>query len=114
MITQVTIYNRLFSLPDVLIDYIYSYDDNAHYQHIYKNILRELLHKCGRTIINKYLSNLNIIYSTYESINKIKYFQYLSPSQYILKHLSLYNESLMIYQPPPKLISFPRKMSKIP
>jgi hypothetical protein len=84
---------RFFDLPDVLIDYIYSFDDNYYYRKIYRNTLTQMLTIRARFITNMYLSSFHYDYNTYNTfmtVHSVR--ERLSISQYILegyKHLGI-------------------------
>jgi len=97
---------RLFDLPDVLIDYIYSFDDNFFYRKIYSNALTQMLTIRARLITNMYLSSFHYDYNTYNTFMTEHFIrEILSISQYILegyKHLGI---QIIIDTLPPRHIT---------
>jgi hypothetical protein len=84
---------RFFDLPDVLIDYIYSFDDNFFYRKIYSNALTQMLTIRARLMTNMHLSAFHHYYNTYNTFMTVHFVrERLSISQYILegyKHLGV-------------------------
>lgn len=78
---------RLYDLPDVIIDYIYSFDDNYFYRKQYNNALAQMLLIRERLISNIYLSSFHSyynIYCTHMIVHGIRKNQ-MSISQYIFE-----------------------------
>lgn len=48
---------RFFDLPDVLIDYIYSFDDNVFFHCEYSKTIKQIQSIYNRRVTNIYLSN---------------------------------------------------------
>ena len=82
---------KFYDLPDVLIDYIFSFDDNDYYKKTYKNAIKQILHIHHRVVTNMFLSQFHHFYSIYTNAS-IRYYRSpystnrknLSRSQYIL------------------------------
>jgi hypothetical protein len=72
---------KFYDLPDDLIKYIYTFDDNKYYKCIYSNILNDLLNIRSRKIINIYLSEFHNYYDIYK---RLTYYPTISSSKYIL------------------------------
>ena len=83
---------KFYDLPDVLIDYIFSFDDNCYYKKIYKSAMIQLLHIHYRMITNMFFSQFHHFYDIYRNPSV----RYQSPNrdlnrcQYILHSVFSY------------------------
>ena len=76
---------HFYDLPDVLIDYIFSFDDNAYYKQIYHHNMKLLLSIHNRIITNIYLSANHMYYNIYQKhMEKFIFRNELNRGQYIL------------------------------
>lgn len=76
---------RFYDLPDVLIDYIFSFDDNTYYKQLYRNNMKQILAVHNRIITNMYLSTFHSYYDIYQNhMTKYMFRKSLTMSQYIL------------------------------
>ena len=76
---------RFYDLPDVLIDYIYSFDDNTFFRGEYSKTMKQIQFIYNSRLTNIYLSNFYCFYGIYEEYKPVYYFlPKMNIAQYIL------------------------------
>lgn len=88
---------KFYDLPDVLIDYIFSFDDNNYYKKIYKNAIKHILHIHHRVVTNMFLSQFYHFYSIYANpyVHYPAWHRNLNQSQYILHSVSTHGVQII-------------------
>ena len=86
----------MFHLPDVLIDYIYSFDDNAYYKRNYRAIVKELdmWYSWRRTSL--FLYGKHNTYKIYHDHHVRRNSPVISLSQYILWVAKNYSDCVYV------------------
>ena len=74
----------MFHLPDVLIDYIYSFDNNAYHKQNYQTVMNELAMWYSWRCTRLFLQNKHSVYVIYHDHNTKKKNPVINVSQYIL------------------------------
>lgn len=74
---------RFYDLPDVLIDYVFSFDDNYYYKKAFTNTLNEAMAIRSRYITNLYLSSFHHYYSIYVRHMMDKHMNVMPIAEYI-------------------------------
>lgn len=89
---------RFYDLPDVIIDYIYSFDDNYFYRKLYSNALAQMLTIRARLVTNTYLSCFHNYYNIYYSHMIVHFLRShkMSMSQYIFESYKQYGVQVVI------------------
>jgi hypothetical protein len=75
---------RFFDLPDVLIDYIYSFDDNVFFYCEYRKSMKQIQSIYNRRLTNIYFSNFYSFYSIYKNYCPSYILPKMNIAQYIL------------------------------
>lgn len=80
----------MFFLPDVLIDMIYSYDDNKYHKNNYKLVINELKHLYYRRLIHAFLAGLHHYHRICCDCWMDKYSRDIKITEYIFMHVKQY------------------------
>ena len=104
---------RFYDLPDVLIDYIYSFDDNYFYRKIYSNTLTQMLTIQNRLITNIYLSSFHHYYNIYYAFMTVHFIRNkMSISEYIFESYKQYGVQIALEGLSPTDVTKIQKKSK--
>lgn len=97
---------HFYDLPDVIIDYIYSFDSNYYYRKIYNKVLTELLTIRARLVTNRFLCYFHQLYDIYYSY-MTRYFirETMNVSQYIFDSFKQYGIQIIIDKLMPSYIT---------
>jgi hypothetical protein len=74
----------MYHLPNVLIDYIYSFDDNSYYKRKFHMVMKEILFQYSWKCTRVFLEGKHNIYDIYYQYNMKKKNPIINTSQYIL------------------------------
>ena len=74
----------MYHLPNVLIDYIYSFDDNSYYKRKYFMVMKEISFQYSWKCTKMFLGEKHNIYDIYYEYNMNKKNPIINPSQYVL------------------------------
>ena len=87
----------MYQLPDVLIDYIYSFDCNTYYKTKYNAVMREINHKYSWRRTQKFLQHKHSTYSIYYEYQlRTNPRPAMSLTQYILSVSKKYGDCVIV------------------
>jgi hypothetical protein len=88
---------RFYDLPDVLIDDIYSFDDNTFFRREYRKTIKQIQSIYNLRLTNIYLSNFNLLYGIYEEYKPVyNFLPKMNIAQYILHSYRQYGVQVIL------------------
>ena len=110
----------MYHLPDVLIDYIFSFDNNHYHKTIFNKVIKELIYWYSRRRTQLFISNKYDIYKIYCEFYIGGKKSMLTLSQYILNISKQYSKTVHVpsikykLQFPHNTTTFPYNISYTP